>query len=293
MPEFDPNNFTPPKAANPLQKYFRQPKVYITLPSQGNFYPEGALNMPETEELPVFPMTAKDELTLKTPDALLNGQATVDVIKSCVPNILDPWKMPSIDLDTILIAIRIATYGEQLDITTKIPGIGDERDYGVDLRKILNKLVTASFTNKVTIGNMNVTIRPLTYEEFTKSSLKTFEEQRIFRLVNDETIPEEEKLAKFNQSFRKLTDLTVDMLAKSVTAIEVDGETVTDLNYIAEFVQNSDKEFFSGIKKHFEEQKKKFQIEPLKILTTDDEQERGAPAEFEVPITFDQANFFE
>lgn len=92
----------------------------------------------------------------------------MDVIKSCVPNIIDPWKMPSIDLDTILIAIRIATYGEQLDITTKIPKIGDEKDYGIDLRKVLNKLVTASFEDKVTIANMIVSLRPLTYEEFTK-----------------------------------------------------------------------------------------------------------------------------
>jgi len=29
--------------ANPLQKYFRQPKIYIKLPSGGQFYPEGAL----------------------------------------------------------------------------------------------------------------------------------------------------------------------------------------------------------------------------------------------------------
>lgn len=292
MPEFDPNSFTSKQVTNPLQKYFRQPKVYINLPSQGKFYPEGTLIMSETGELPVFAMTARDELTLKTPDALLNGQATVDVIKSCVPNIVDPWKMPSIDLDTILIAIRIATYGEQLDITTKIPKIGDEKDYGIDLRKVLNKLVTASFEDTVTISNMTVSLRPLTYEEFTKNSLKTFEEQRIFRLVNDETVPEEEKLARFNQSFRKLTDLTVDMLARSVTCIEVDGEKVTDSDYITEFVQKSDKEFFSGIKKHFEVQKKKFQIEPLKINTTKEEQERGAPEQFEVPITFDQANFF-
>ena len=30
-----------------------------------------------------------DEITFKTPDALLNGQATVDVIQSCIPNIKD------------------------------------------------------------------------------------------------------------------------------------------------------------------------------------------------------------
>jgi hypothetical protein len=64
-------------------------------------------------------MTAKDELMLKTPDALMNGQATVEVIKSCVPSIKNPWHMPSIDIDTILIAIRIATYGENMEFSSK------------------------------------------------------------------------------------------------------------------------------------------------------------------------------
>ena len=291
MPDFDPSKFTQ-TGVNPLQKYFRQPKVYITLPSQGQYYPQGAIDYPENGELPVFPMTAKDELGMKTPDALLNGQATVDVIKSCVPNIIDPWQMPSIDLDAVLIAIRIATYGEQLDITTKVPGTGETRDYGIDLRTVLNKLVTVQFDNTVWISDMMVTLRPLTYREFTNSSLKTFEEQRIFRLVNDESIPEEEKLARFNQSFKKLTDLTVDMLARAVTSITVDGNTVSDSNHITEFIVNSDKQFFNGVKDHFESQKSKFEIEPMTVNTTEEDQEQGAPETFEIPITFDQSNFF-
>ena len=44
--------------ANPLKKYFRQPKVYITLPSKGKFYTDGTLNLPENGELPVYAMTA-------------------------------------------------------------------------------------------------------------------------------------------------------------------------------------------------------------------------------------------
>ena len=41
-----------------------------------------------------------------------------------------------------------------------------------------------------------------------------------------------------------------------------------------------------------EEEKKKFQIEPMKVTSTDEDIEQGAPATFEVPITFDQSNFF-
>jgi len=294
MAEFNPLTAGAGKsqAGNPLQKFFRQPKVYVTLPSKGRYYPPGAVDIPETGELPVFAMTAKDELVFKTPDALLNGQATVDVIKSCVPNIKDPWKMPSVDLDAILIAIRIATYGESLEVTTKVPNVGDERTYTLDLRNVLSKLVTVEYDSELEINNMLVKIRPLTYEEFTKSNLKTFEEQRVFSLVNDDTIPEEEKLARFNDSFRKLTDLTIDTLGRSVYSITVDETEVTNPEHIQEFLQNSDKEVFNAVLEFLEEQKKKFEIEPLKVESTDEDIEKGAPATFEVPITFDQSNFF-
>ena len=292
MSEFDPAKFNSNIEQNPLRKYFRQPKVYITLPSRGNFYPEGVLNMPETGELPVFAMTAKDELIIKTPDALLNGQATVDVIKSCIPNITNPWLMPSVDLDACLVAIRIATYGEKLDITTKVPVLGEEREFSVDLRQVLNKLVTPEYENKLKIGDINVELRPLSYKEFTESNLKTFEEQRIFSLVNSEDMDDSEKLGKFSESFKKLTNLTVNMLSKSIAKLQIGDDEVTNSVHIEEFIDNVDKEFFKGITDHLEEQRKKFAIEPIKVQSNEEDVAAGVPKDWEVPVTFDQSNFF-
>ncbi len=288
MADFNPQDFE----QNPLRKYFRQPKVYTTLPSKGKFYPSGTLEMPETGELPVYAMTAKDELSMKTPDALLNGQATVDLIKSGVPSIKDPWAMPSIDLDALLIAIRIATYGEKMDSTTKVPKLGEERSFEVDLRQLLNKLVTVDFETEIPNGEMVVEIRPLSYKEFTASSLKTFEEQRIFAVLNNTELPDHEKLAKFNESFQKLATLTMEVLTKSVAKISVGDTVVTRLEHIDEFIRNTDKDVCKAITEHLEEQKAKFQIEPLKVHSSKEDIEAGAPATYEVPITFDQSNFF-
>ena len=58
---------------NPLMKHFRQPKLYIDLPSKGLFYPQGTLELTEDGKVAVYAMTAKDEIMIKTPDALLNG----------------------------------------------------------------------------------------------------------------------------------------------------------------------------------------------------------------------------
>jgi hypothetical protein len=277
---------------NPLKGYFRQPKIYLTLPSQGKYYPPTSIELTETGELPVYAMTARDEITFKTPDALLNGQATVDVIQSCIPNIKNAWHMPSLDLDAALIAIRIATYGEQMDVNAKIPNIDEEKTYQVDLRNILDSLVNNSFEDTIVIDDLVIHLKPLTYYEFTQSALKTFEEQRVFQIVNNENITEEEKLKRFNQSFKKLTELTVGMVTNSIQQIDVNDESVTDPAHLAEFIQNADQKFYTKITEHIEKQKEKFSVKPMTVYPEPEEQEQGAPESFEVPIMFDQSNFF-
>lgn len=277
---------------NPLKKYYRQPKIYISLPTPDKFYPAGSIEYTESGEIPVYAMTAKDELTFKTPDALLNGQATVDVLQSCIPNIKNAWAVPSTDLDVLLIAIRIATYGETMDVNTTIPVIDEERTFELDLRAILDDLRSQTFEDTVVIDDLVVHIRPLTYKEFTKSALKTFEEQRVFSIVNNENMSEEEKLGHFNRSFKKLTEITVDMISHSITQIDVSDESVTDTKMITEFLENADKKFYTTIVDHIEAQKKKFAVKPLTVRTEEAEQEQGAPASYEVPVVFDQTNFF-
>lgn len=280
------------QGANPLQKYFRQPKNYVRLPSRGKYYPVGALDLPVTGELPVYAMTAKDELTFKTPDALMNGQATVDVIQSCMPNIKNAWLMPSIDLDAVLIAIRIATYGESMDVSITVPNTTIKRDYSMDLRRALDDLMLGKFLDSLMIGAMQVNLRPINYKEFTDGAVKTFEEQRIYNVVNDNKIDDQTKLDMFHQSFRKLTDITIAMVSNSVVSIEVDGATVTDTNHIREFIANADKNFYAAVMEHVTQQRESFSIKPIQVTSTPEDITAGAPKTFEVPVTFDQSNFF-
>jgi hypothetical protein len=248
--------------------------------------------MPATGELPVYAMTAKDELLFKTPDALMNGQATVDVIQSCVPNIKNAWLMPSIDLDAVLIAIRIATYGESMDVNITVPNTTIKRDFSMDLRLALDDLMAGQFAETMQIGAMTVTLRPINYKEFTDGAIKSFEEQRIVNVVNDDKLDEQTKVGMFQQSFRKLTDITIAMVANSVVSIAVDGVVVTDPAHITEFIAKSEKNFYSAVMEHVQKQRDSFSIKPIKVTSTPEDIKAGAPATFEVPVTFDQSNFF-
>ncbi len=282
-----------PMSTNPLKKYFRQPKLYIKLPSSGNFYPPGTLEMTENMEFPVYAMTARDEIAIKTPDALLNGQCTVDVIQSCMPNIKNAWMIPSIDIDAILIAIRIATYGEQIDVDITVPNTSISKTYTTDLRLALDKLLSATFDPVVEINEeITAYLKPMTYEEYTQSSLKSLEEQKIFSIVSSQDLTEEQKLAQFNKSFKALTTITMNTVMKSIVKIVTPEGEVSQLEFIKEFVDNADKDFYTKITEHLEKQRDKFQMPMFKIITTQEEQDQGAPVEFETPIALDAASFF-
>src|SRR6056300_1531012 len=160
---------------NPLNKYFRQPAIYVSLPS-GTAYPPHVVTPAQTGELGVMPMTAKDEIRFKTPDALMNGQGVVDVIQSCVPDIKDAWQIKSYDLDTILIAIRIATYGETMEINFNVPGANQSVAHTINLPSLLDEISRNNITNEFSLKDgLNITVRPLTYKDMTDTSLQTFQ----------------------------------------------------------------------------------------------------------------------
>ena len=280
-------------SSNPLSRHFRQPKLYIRLPSNGNYYPTGSLERTENNEYPVMAMTAKDELRFKTPDALLNGQATVDVIQSCMPNIKNAWHIPSIDIDAILIAIRIASYGEFMEITTRVPTIDEEFKYDVDLRTLLDNINAVEYENVLQSGDFKIEIAPLNYKAFTDIAIKTFEERRLFKIINSDEMSDEEKLQKFNESFGRITDMNLNMVSRSVVAVQfTEDEVVTNPKFIEEFFENIEKDVFKDIMQHIEVQKKKFSIKPLLATTTEEQRAAGAPETFEVQVSFDQSNFF-
>ena len=90
------------KKVNPLQGYLRSPKLYILLPSQGKFSKLDTASE-ISGELPIYPLTSMDETLLRNPDALLNGESLVTVIKSCT-GISDVYNLSTNDVDVILLA---------------------------------------------------------------------------------------------------------------------------------------------------------------------------------------------
>jgi hypothetical protein len=278
---------------NPLNKYFRQPAIYISLPS-GTNYPPHVVTPSQTGELGVMPMTAKDEIRFKTPDALMNGQGVVDVIQSCVPDIKDAWQVKSYDLDTILVAIRIATYGETMDISFNVPGINEKASHTVNLPAILDQLRSTRVDSEMVLKDgLKITVRPLTYKDMTATSLQTFQQQKMYSAIQDSQLSDEEKAKRFNDAFRALTDLNSSILLKNMEKVTMtDGTEITDPAHIKEFIENANATLVKEIEDNLATLRGQGAVKPLKLKATEEQIKKGAPATYEVPVTFDTANFF-
>lgn len=287
MPTFPTKN-------NPLASFMRQPKIYIRLPSNGEFWPKGSLERSENDEYPVYSMTAKDELMLKIPDAVMNGQAVVDVIQNCIPNIKNAWMTPSIDIDVILIALRLATYGELM--TTPIDLGGDVTvEHQIDLRIVLDNLLqNITWDPVVRInGDLTIFVRPLNYKHMSETALKTFQTQKIMQVIGDTTISEEEKISAFKESFEKLSDISVGMIQQSVYQVDSSHGSTDNPAHIKEFLENVDKDVFNKIQQHIDKLKSNNEIKPLVIPTPEEVKAKGYNKDtIEVPLVFDPSTFF-
>ena len=270
---------------NPLTQYFRQPAIHIRLPSQGKFYPQGTLNMPPTGELPVLPMTSVDEITYRTPDALFNGSATVSVIQSCVPSIRDPWSMPSTDMDAVLVAIRIASYGHGMDISTTCPACEEVEDVTVDLRRVNDSLSAGNYEEKLQIGDLEFYFRPLTFKSINQNNQIQMEQQQSIRSF--ESFTDAERSEKIQTLMTAINDATLSTISSSIAAIKSPTALVTEFEFILDYLKNTDSKSFNLIKDHAIELKKQSEVKPLDLTCT------SCKHEYTQPFTLDLSSFFD
>jgi len=269
---------------NPLAKYYRQPKIYLSLPSKGKWYPEGTLTGDPTN-LPVYGMTAMDEIMFKTPDALFSGESIVSVIKSCIPDIKDPWSMPQLDIDSVLVAIRIATYGQKLEISFVCKKCAESNETDFDLSRALDYFAGLEWDNKVFCNPLNVTLKPYTYREYTNIQLQSYELRRMLnKSLGD--IEQSKKNEILDNFYKKLGQVQAEGFKKQIFTVEADDTVVDNPQQINEWIQNSEVQFFDKIKKHLEKQREIWKIQSQKVKCHKCEHENT------VNVDLDTSNFF-
>lgn len=273
-----------------LSQHTRQPKLYIDLPSGGKFYNDNVVKDSQFVQIPVYAMTAMDEINIKTPDALFSGIATANIIRSCVPTILDPNKLVRYDIEYILLAIKIASEGDKHDIESSCPKCSHENGLQADLSQILAQYENMKVDHYFTIGALNYHLTPITYDLVTKYGLETYQLQRqIFQLQTNKDIEEEDKQNQLSACIKALTTLNNNATINYISSISDNENEENNLENIKNFILNNEAMVANTIIEEVKTFVKNWQFPPLPVTCQNDE----CKHDYHTSITIDYSNFFD
>ena len=227
---------------NPLVKYYTDPKTYVKLPSGGNYYAHKP-DLSVDGEVGVLAMTAVDEMLFQSPDNLLNGESLFKVIQRCVPGIKDAREIPNPDLDAILVAMRIATYGNDMETNANCPSCNHENSYTVSLPVLLSNIDMLETESVIELNDdISVKVKPFTVASSIMLAMYAVEVQQMQRQLQSSTNIDEVAAAEaIRSTLAKSSDRLVELIAASVLEVTLAGEpentVVADPKQIREWIE--------------------------------------------------------
>lgn len=278
------------KMSNPLVAAYRKPALYISLPSEGKYYSKPP-KLSVDNELAIYAMTARDELVTKNPDALFNGEATVSLIKSCVPDIEDPNEVPVNDLLSILIGIRQASYGNKIDLDIKCPSCEHLNQLQIDGSMLLHASSNENAEPSVKLDSgFKVFCKPYSLRDRTLLQVQTIKQQKLIESLSDANLSDEDREAQFGRTFVEIADLTVGLIANCIQKVQTPDNEIFEndqVSLILEWLQSITKKDYDSIKQC---------IETLSENVIDSKFNakcQSCQHEWQTTVDLDIANFFE
>lgn len=275
---------------NPLTQYMRHPEVYIKLPSKGQYNSPDDIQLTPNGELEICAMTANDDLLLKTPEGLLNGDSMSKVIQSCCPGIKNVYDIPVPDLDVILLAIRQASYGDDMDFEITCPECKHEGTYSLSISEALENINFLDPEYSVLLSSkVEVFLKPFTFSSSVKESMKKYQEAQAMKsLLEDDLSVNEEKVAEFTERLHSLAALMTELCSEVVIKIiDPEGQeieaTKEQINEWIKFLPRKDSDII---------QKKLVIINSIGIPKTRIIICQECKHEWEVETNFDPSVFF-
>jgi hypothetical protein len=295
---------------NPLKDKIRNIKIYVRLPSAGRYNKDGVEFANNGLEVPVRAMTAKDELLLRNPDALLNGDAVEKLVASCVPEVHNTRETPMNDIDVILLGIKYATYGDKFDFSVNCPKCATENKIEKSIRDMLDSATDLPEFHSLKIENdLELFLKPYNFENSNKANLVDFESQKRLAMIQNtyqrldsadqKQLDNAEKVARseMSQLFNGMADFTLNLMIDSIQQIVLTKKTsddsemksvVTNPEHIKEYVWNLDPVSVDKIKEKMKEVMKYGINKTTHIACVNQE----CKHEWDMEVGFDQSNFF-
>lgn len=249
---------------NPLSQYFRTPALHVALPSGGKFYPKNAIDLTADNQYPILPLSRQDELIYLSASSQYTSSSIASIITSCVPNIKDVWKMPAIDVDALLVAIKIASQGPVLEAKTVCTNCETENKTNVDLNQILNQFQAPDYNQPKILQDLKIYFRPISYQQANDNIAAQIGDEDLFDAI-DENADDQTRTEKIDLLLAKIRELSTDVLAKHILYIELPHSRVDNYSHIFEWLSNCDRQIYLQLQQHIVDIKNQTEVKPLEI----------------------------
>jgi len=141
-----------------------------------------------------------------------------------------------------LLAIKLASFGDGMDILVTCPECKKEFETRLSIRSLLSEIKTFSEQDGVVRidDNLVINVRPYSFQSKTMLDLATFEETKLYQHLLDANATDEDKIKMFNESYEKIADLNLDIIADCIVSVSIPGVEVREPDHIREYVRNCD-----------------------------------------------------
>ena len=293
---------------NPLISFFRKSKLSLTLPSRGQWYPKNGLNYDASGLLPVFAMNATDDIKIRTGDATMTGKNIYEIIESCIPGISQPENIPHIDIDAILLAIRVASYGAEFDFKVDVPNTKLSKIIKINAIELLQDIATRKdqWDSEINIEDetgqiLSLEVHPIPLKKLFLASKNIFLLRKTLtkNIDTDENIKDE---SSFSTTMNSLSLSAIDLLCSSIQKLSIsdcnknillslNSSNPQDEIQINNTIKQMDIAYFNSIRDHINNQREKYSFYSETQTSTSQELSAGAPLNWKAELIFMGSNF--
>ena len=193
--------------------------------------------------------------------------------------------MSLLDINTILIGIKIASTGENFSIDHTCPECNSDNSYEIDLSSLIDHYKSKKYENRLVINDLVLTTRPLNYKQSTDIGLTNFQLQQKLKHISEIT-DELSRSKELSIAFAELSDLQIQIYTFVIESIKTASTSVVEKDFIAEWLRNTDATTINAIKEHVQRNQDSWGP-PKKTVSCNE-----CSAENTITLDMDQSVFF-
>jgi len=232
-----------------LQEMGAIPSIELALPTLGAFYPQNNALQSDADpaNMVIGPLSMLDESSINDPMMMVSGRAIVKLIKRIAPKVDNPQELCELDIQAMLIACRMVSYGNELQITQQCPHCEYENTMQIDLNEHIQNFAPYTeeqikhFEMETSIGQ-KVNLKPISYEDainLTISAIKTnIGADEIDNASNDDILTNE-YIEMYRKQFEQALESNVDALVSTIYYVTTkSNQKVDDRELIKGWLQS-------------------------------------------------------